>query len=132
MKRERPVILVVERIEGKGTARDCYPGADLEITHMRRMNALEYAWHCFKQLLTRKHKHKAVDVNTDTMHKVGFLGYENFGIEMSMELWYELVHGHKAELDAWGWLRKHNIALLSPVPPSSVPVVDECGEVVEV
>ncbi len=121
----RPVIMIVERKRKTSNF-----GPELEITGVRRMNAAEYAWHCIKKALTHKPEElEYAAVNTNTMNKAGMASILAVGIELSPELWTKVVtdSGH----DAVVWLNKHSSVLLSPVPPSSVPVTED-AEVCEV
>jgi len=121
----RPVIMIVEN---KRCTRNS--GPELQITGVRRMNVAEYAWHCITKYLTHKPLEYA-PVNSNTMNKAGMASVLAVGIEMSPELWSQLVMG--SGNDAMIWLNKHNSVLLSPVPPSSVPVTDDAeAEVCEV
>lgn len=120
--RVRPVIMIVER-----KSNTC--NSELEITDVRHMNVAEYAWHCIKKAFTHKPEElEYAAVNTNTMNKAGMANVLPVGIELSPELWTKLVTG--SGHDATIWLNKHSGVLLSPVPPSSVPVTD--SEVVEV
>ena len=124
----RPVILTVECKSGNESG-SILPGANFQIAHMRRMNAVEYAWHRVKKLFTPTPTH-TTEVSTKTMNKVGILGSLNVGMEMSAELWHRLVAGEHEEIAAWSWLTKYSSVLLSPVPPSGVHVRGACEEVI--
>lgn len=124
----RPVIMTVERSDDYDTGRDIVPGANLRVTRLRHMNAVEYLWHRIKTLITPL---KTTPVNSNTMTKTGVLDLR-VGIEMSPLLWHNLISSTGRESVAWNWLNKYNRVLLSPVPPSDVPAWGACEEAVEV
>lgn len=127
MSSDRPVILTVERRGDIVGAEQCEADnrADLIVSGMRQMGAVEYAWYRFKKLLTSKNKKQAA-VNDDTLKRTGMYGMPRVGIEVSTDLWNRLVFGHASTSTAWVWLNKDSNVILSPIPPSDIALLASC------
>ena len=119
----RPVVLTVERktdLIGKPVS--FYTEAEFVISSMRQMNWAECAWLRLKRLFTSKHK---TDTTPCSVRCTADLPQPiNIGMELSVPLWKTLVCRDVKAMKAWNWMDKYSHAVMKPVLPASIPLME--------